>query len=88
MNIKLSSATSTFNRGLGTVILEGSHLFLRAQHLEGAGEILFDSHHGSTVVELSTIVGGREDSDYVSFVRPVVAVHHKLVSASDSGQSV
>ena len=83
MNIKLSSTTSTFNRGLGTVILEGSHPFLRAQHLEGAGEILFDVHHGSTVVELSTIVGGREDSDQLLLCEKLVSVLNDLMCAAN-----
>jgi hypothetical protein len=83
MNIKLSSTTSTFNRGLGTVILEGSHLFLRAQHLERTSEVLLDAHHGSTVVEFSTIVGGGEDSDQLLLCEKLVPVLDNLMCAAN-----
>lgn len=41
--------------------IEGSELLLRPEHLEGAGQVFFNAHHGSTVIELSAVVGGRKD---------------------------
>ncbi len=42
---------------------EASKFLFWPEHLEGTGKIFLNAHHGATVVELPTVVGGREDSD-------------------------
>ena len=55
---------------------------------EGVFEGVVQLHDGGLVAAPVAIVGGREDGDDVPVVRPVVALHHELVSSANQGQTI
>ena len=55
---------------------------------EGVFHELVHLHNGCFVTTSVTIVWCREHSDYVTVMRPVVAVHHKLMCSGDQLQIV
>ena len=56
--------------------------------MEGARQIFLDAHHGSAVVELSTVVRRREDCDELLLGEELIAVLNDLMSATDEIQLV
>lgn len=55
--------SATLQRSFGPVVFKGSQFILRAEHLEGTGQVFFDPHHRPAVVEFSAIIGSRKDSN-------------------------
>ncbi len=55
---------------------------------EGVLHKLVNLHNGGFIPATVTIVGRREDRNYVSLMRPVIAVHHKLMSTRNKFQVV
>ena len=55
---------------------------------EGVFEGVVQLHDGGLVPAPVAVVGGREDGDDVPVVRPVVALHHELVSSANQGQTI
>lgn len=49
---------------------------------------LVNFHNGSFVSASVAVVGGGEHSHYVSLVRPVVTIHHQLMSTRDKLQVI
>jgi len=70
----------------GSVGLAGTHatvgvlllLFRRLQDLEGAHEGLINTHHRASVVELTAVVGSREQSHELPLGKELVAILHNL----------
>ena len=55
---------------------------------EGVFEGVVQLHDGGLVPAPVAVVGGGEDGDDVPVVRPVVALHHELVSSANQGQTI
>jgi len=53
------------------------------QNLEGAHQGLVHSHHGTCIIELSTVVGSTEQSHELSLSEELVAVFHDLMGSAD-----
>jgi len=62
--------------------LDFPHVTSRAYYFERANEIFVDNHNGPSVVKLSTVVGGRENSNQLSIALKFVTIFHYLVSAA------
>ena len=58
-------------------------LFSRLKNLETAHQSIVDAHQGAGVVELTAIVGRREQSDELSLGEKLVAIFDDLVSSAD-----
>jgi hypothetical protein len=56
------------------------------QYLEGAHEGVVDAHHGAGIVELSAVVGGREDRHELTASEEFVAIFDHLMGATDEVQ--
>lgn len=54
-------------------------LLSRLEDLEGAQETLIDRHHGTSIVELATVVGSREECDQLAFGEELISVLHDLM---------
>mmetsp|Transcript_41627 Transcript_41627/g.61077 ORF Transcript_41627/g.61077 Transcript_41627/m.61077 type:complete len:264 (+) Transcript_41627:174-965(+) len=63
-------------------------LFCRSQYLERAHEALVHAHHGTGVIELPAVVGGREESHQASLGEKLVAVFDDLVGTADEVEVV
>ena len=55
---------------------------------EGVFEGIVQLHDGGLVAAPVAVVGGREDGDDVPVVGPVVALHDKLMSSANQGQTI
>lgn len=60
----------------------------RLQDLEGAHQSIVDTHHGASVVELTTVVGCREDGDQLSSGKELVTILNHLVGTANQVQIV
>lgn len=49
------------------------------EDLEGAHEGLVHTHHGTSIVKLATVVGGREECHQLPFGKELVAIFYNLV---------
>lgn len=58
-------------------------LLRRLENLEGAQQALVHTHHCASVVELSAVVGRREQRDQLTLAKELVAVLDDLVSSAD-----
>jgi len=58
-------------------------LLSRLQDLERAQQALVHAHHRTSVVELATVVGRREEGDKLAFAEELVAVFDDLVGTAD-----
>lgn len=68
-----------------------SHLItlsVRWSHSQGIFEVLVDLHDGSLVAAPVAVIGRGEDSDDVSLLTPVEAIHDKLMSATDECETI
>lgn len=54
----------------------------RKTNLEGTQQTLVDTHHCSGIVELSTVVGGTEQSNQLALREELVAVLNDLVGTA------
>ena len=63
---------------------DGSLLLLlsRLENLEGAQETLIDRHHGSSIIELATVVWSREERHELTFGEELISVLHDLVGTA------
>ena len=52
-------------------------------YLEGAEQALINAHHGSSIVELATVIGCAEQGDKLSFGEKLVAVLNDLMRSAD-----
>jgi hypothetical protein len=52
-------------------------------NLEGTQQALVDAHHGTSVVELATVVGGAEQSDQLPLGKELVAVFDNLMGSAN-----
>ncbi len=68
--------------GLGDALL----LLSRLEDLERAHQRVVHAHHGTRVVELTTVVGRAEDGDQLALGEEFVTVLDDLVSAADEVQ--
>lgn len=57
-------------------------LLSRLENLEGAQETLIDRHHGSSIIELATVVWSREERHELAFGEKLVSVLHDLVGTA------
>lgn len=64
--------------GAGRVAVGELLLVRRLQDLEGAHQRLVHRHHGTRVVELSAVVGRREERDQLPLGEELVPVFHDL----------
>lgn len=64
-------------------ILLGLGVIGGLQDLEGAHQSLIDTHHGTGVVKLSAVVGGREERDELALGKELVSLLDDLVGAAD-----
>jgi hypothetical protein len=51
-------------------------------YLEGAEQALVDAHHGTCIVEFTTVVGRTEQCDELALGEELVAILHNLVSSA------
>ena len=84
---------STTQRGHGSALLiTGTireFLFVsRLQYLEGAHQSLINTHHGTSVVKLATVVRSREQRHELALGKELIAVFYHLVSAADQVEVV
>lgn len=84
----LRSSSAALDGRFGTVALESAHLLLRSQHLEGTSEVLLNSHHSSTVIELPAVIGCGEDSHKLLLGEELIAVLDYLMGTADQVQLV
>ena len=59
------------------------HLLGGLQDLEGAKKTLINTHHGTGIVKLSTVVGGAKQGDELAFREELVTILHDLVGTAD-----
>ena len=52
-------------------------------NLEGAQQALIDTHHSTSVVELSAVIGRAEQRDQLTLRKEFVAVLHNLMGPTD-----
>ena len=73
--------------GLGVVsrvfLAAGLILLSRTKDLERAHEGLVDGHHGTSVIELTAVVGSREEGDELALGEELVTVLNDLMGAAD-----
>jgi len=60
----------------------------KSLHLQIEFHKFIDFHDGSFVSASVAVVWSGKDRHDIPLVRPVVSIHHKLMSASDSSQAV
>ena len=84
----IKSHPPSLDGGPGPAILQRIYLLLRPQNLERAGQIFLYLHHGAAVVELPTIVRGRENGHQLLLVEELIPVFHNLVGPANQIQIV
>jgi hypothetical protein len=71
-------------RSVGTGVAHLRDLLLRwLQDLEGADQVLVHAHQGTGIVELSAVIGRREDGNQLSLREELVAFLHHLVRSAN-----
>jgi hypothetical protein len=58
-------------------------LLSRLQDLEGTEQALVNAHHGTCVVELSTVIGRAEQSDKLSLGEEFVSILNDLMGTAN-----